>query len=128
MAEQQTGDCEKCADIAPIDAETYTREAHKFATYGGNIMYPALGLGEEAGEALGKMAKWIRKHGGSADGIDEDPALRSDMKKELGDCAWMMNELIMRFGLTWGEVMAYNVAKLADRKSRGVIIGSGDDR
>lgn len=128
MAGQHEADVERFAEVEPMDAETYAREAHQFATYGENIMYPALGLGEEAGEALGKMAKWIRKHGGSADGIDEDPALRSDMKKELGDCCWMLNELIMRFGLTWGEVMAYNIAKLADRKSRGVIIGSGDDR
>ena len=31
MAGQHTGDTEKCADVAPIDAETYSKEAHQFA-------------------------------------------------------------------------------------------------
>lgn len=114
-------------DVDEISAREYAHKAHKFATYGDNIAYPLLGLAEEAGEVAGKAAKWIRKNGGRMD-MENDPALREDMKKELGDCAWMMNELMLKFGFTWEQIFCHNVERLQDRLNRGVIVGSGDNR
>lgn len=130
-----------------MNAVAYQKEAHKFATYGDNIMYPALGLSEEAGEVAGKIAKFIRKHGGQSPIPDVDAVIRmiddgdlnsefvedmnkfkSDVEKELGDVMWMVAELCTVYGLDLEEVMENNIAKLDDRKSRGVIVGEGDNR
>jgi NTP pyrophosphatase (non-canonical NTP hydrolase) len=121
----------------------YQREAHTFAGYGENPTYPFAGLAEEAGEVLGKFAKYIRKHGGAVpianpslppSGYprltltEADVAFREDLKKELGDVCWMVAECATIYGLDLGEIMAANLAKLEDRKRRGVIIGEGDNR
>lgn len=127
-----------------MDAREYQEQAHDFAQYGYNPMYAALGLAEESGEVLGKIAKFIRKHDGAEPEIDLDFAmenrlltmsqiqdnrvLREDLKKELGDVLWMVAELCSTYGLDLGEVMSNNISKLTDRKNRGVIIGEGDNR
>lgn len=126
---------------------TYQKEAHKFASYGGNKMYPALGLCEEAGEVAGKIAKFIRKHDGiepttkmkkidmmienkfvNADFKEDCIKFRKDIEAELGDVCWMVAELCSVFDIDLEEVMEHNISKLADRKSRGVIVGEGDNR
>ena len=118
----------------------YQNKAHDFASYGENPMYPALGLAEEAGEVCGKIAKFIRKHGGTepmtaryelenkVTVTDDALKFRNDLSKELGDAMWMIAELCTVYGLDLGEVMAENIEKLTDRKKRGVIVGEGDNR
>lgn len=125
-----------------MNARNYQDKAHAFASYGENPMYPALGLAEEAGEACGKIAKFIRKN----DGIPPQCAsttrlypeldyvwqqqedFRKDLSKELGDVLWMVAELCTVYGLNMNEVMLENIEKLTDRKERGVIVGEGDNR
>ena len=124
-----------------MDADTYQRSAHEFATYGGNAMYPALGLAEEAGEACGKVAKFIRKNYGMQPPTDreleatcridetaDDLLFRDALAKELGDVCWMVAELATVYGLSLGGIMHGNIAKLNDRRKRGVIVGEGDNR
>lgn len=122
-----------------MNSKTYQEKAHEFAQYGMNAMYPALGLAEEAGEVAGKIAKYIRKNSGqtptntydangSAPERDADREFRKDLSKELGDVCWMVAELCTVYGLDLEEVMEENIAKLNDRKARGVIDGSGDNR
>ena len=118
----------------------YQKAANEFATYGGNPMYPALGLAEEAGEVCGKIAKFIRKHNGFVPAIGsleelshseqfkDDVVFRSDLKKELGDCLWMIAELCNVYDLNLEDVMQENIGKLTDRRNRGVIVGEGDNR
>lgn len=121
---------------APYDANQYQLDAHEFASYGGNQLYPVLGLAEEAGEACGKIAKYIRKHDGITpkDGkgwtsfAEDNHQLICDAKKELGDVLWMVAEIATNFGLTLGDIMSANLLKLEDRKARGVIVGEGDNR
>jgi len=85
--------------------------------------YPVMGLSEEAGEVSGKFAKIIRdKHGRI--GIDDVQAI----KKELGDCMWMIAEICTCLGISLEDVMAQNIQKLTDRKHRNVLSGSGDNR
>lgn len=123
-----------------MNARDYQKQAHAFASYGENAMYPALGLAEEAGEVCGKIAKFIRKHGGTEpttqvdnrvlreEPMPDDVQFREDLAKELGDVLWMVAELCTTYGLFLEGVMDANIAKLADRKERGVIVGEGDNR
>lgn len=123
-----------------MDANEYQKAAGEFATYGGNSMYPALGLAEEAGEVCGKVAKFIRKHNGFVPAlgvldenvppqyIEDESAFRADLKKELGDCLWMIAELCNLYDFKLQDVMQENIAKLTDRRNRGVIVGEGDNR
>ncbi|MCQ2299945.1 MAG: hypothetical protein MJZ81_07480 [Bacteroidales bacterium] len=119
-----------------LTANEYQAKAHQFAKYGGNVSYPFCGLAEEAGEALGKFAKFIRKHEGmdpvTAAGwetMQDDVAeFKIDLKKELGDVLWMVAEIATTFDLELEQIMAGNLLKLDDRARRNVIIGEGDNR
>ena len=123
-----------------MNANEYQKAANEFATYGGNPMYPALGLAEEAGEVCGKIAKYIRKHNGFVPAVGaleevshseqfkDDAAFRDDIKKELGDCLWMIAALCGEYDMKLSDVMQCNIAKLTDRRNRGVIVGEGDNR
>lgn len=114
----------------------YQEAAHKFAVYGGNTLYPVLGLSEEAGEVSGKVAKFIRKHEGITPTqakewvtLDEEYRVaRLEIAKELGDVLWMVAEVAKTMDLNLDEIAEANLAKLTDRKSRGVIVGEGDNR
>ncbi|MFP4508772.1 MAG: nucleoside triphosphate pyrophosphohydrolase family protein [Spirochaetota bacterium] len=87
------------------------------------IVYPTIGLANEAGEVAGKIKKIFRDKGGV---ISEED--RSALKKELGDVLWYLTQICTELDLTLEEVAEYNVEKLASRLQRGVIKGDGDDR
>lgn len=86
------------------------------------VSYAALGLGE-VGEVQGKIKKVIRDSGGE---ITRE--VREKISGELGDTLWYLAAVADEFELDLGAIAEANLAKLADRKARGVISGSGDDR
>lgn len=90
-------------------------------------MYPVLALGEEAGEVLGKVAKFVRK---SNSGVDDAmiKQLRVDVAKELGDALYQISEAARQFDYTLQDIVDINYDKLKDRLARGVIVGEGDER
>ncbi len=83
----------------------------------------AMGLGSEAGEVLGKVAKCIRDNNGV---IDED--IRIAIGYEVSDVLWHIPVLANALGFTFQEIAEMNVEKLASRKKRGKINGEGDNR
>lgn len=87
------------------------------------IVYPTLGLVNEAGEVAGKIKKIFRDKGGQ---IGEEE--RQALKGELGDVLWYLTQICTELDLTLEEVAAYNLEKLLDRLERGVIRGEGDVR
>ena len=87
-----------------------------------NLSYVGLGLGE-VGEIQGKIKKIIRDSGGVI--TDEH---KKAIGKELGDLLWYVSETCNELELDMGEVAGGNLEKLADRKDRGVLYGSGDNR
>jgi NTP pyrophosphatase (non-canonical NTP hydrolase) len=50
------------------------------------------------------------------------------LSKELGDVAWYLARLSDELGFKLSDILSVNVAKLEDRKTRGVVHGSGDSR
>lgn len=87
-----------------------------------SVAYVGNGLGE-VGEVQGKIKKIIRDSGGVI--TDEH---RAAVAKELGDCLWYISQAATEFGLDLDEVAQGNLDKLAGRKERGTLQGSGDDR
>jgi NTP pyrophosphatase (non-canonical NTP hydrolase) len=86
-------------------------------------MYNALGMNGEAGEVAEKIKKLAR------DGRPSDEAaFRAGVCKELGDVLWYLAACARDFGFTLEEVATANLDKLASRKARNVLSGSGDDR
>jgi NTP pyrophosphatase (non-canonical NTP hydrolase) len=109
----------------------YQRGAKQFAVYPGAkipesyeltppAIYPFLGLSEESGEVMGKLAKVFR---GDHDSID-----REAIGLELGDVLWQLSECCRQVGLDLETVAMMNLDKLTDRQARNKIRGEGDGR
>jgi|SRR5690606_28098087 NTP pyrophosphatase (non-canonical NTP hydrolase) len=91
------------------------------------VLYPTLKLAGEAGEVAEKLGKLMRDEG-YLPGSPLSEAQRAALAAELGDVLWYVANLAADLGLSLDEVAEGNIAKLASRKARGVIHGSGDDR
>lgn len=87
------------------------------------LEYLVLGLASEAGEVAGKLKKIIRDNE-SVVGVHEAKVIC----KELGDVLWYVAQIALELNTTLEAVAMMNIDKLADRKNRGVISGSGDSR
>ena len=101
----------------------YEETVKKTAIYPSShkILYPALGLAGEAGEVANKVKKLIRDGG-------DTPDKRKEIGKELGDVCWYLAVLAEELGSNLGKIMEDNLNKLEDRRARGVLGGSGDNR
>lgn len=105
---------------------TYQRESPKtwnVISTDHPIVYPTLGLANEAGEVAGKIKKIFRDKGGT---ISEED--RQALKYELGDVLWYLTQICTELGLTLEEVAQANLEKLFSRLERGQIRGEGDNR
>jgi NTP pyrophosphatase (non-canonical NTP hydrolase) len=87
------------------------------------IVYPTLGLVNEAGELAGKVKKIFRDKGGQINGED-----RQALKQELGDVLWYLAQICTELDLTLEEVAQANLEKLFSRLERGTLHGEGDNR
>lgn len=96
-----------------------TAQVPEECTPSGLPVYYAMGLAGEAGEYLDKIKKAWRNQ----KPLDREAALR-----ELGDVLWYIAANAHQLGATLEDVARMNIAKLRDRKQRGVIRSEGDDR
>jgi NTP pyrophosphatase (non-canonical NTP hydrolase) len=102
-----------------IDFEEYQKKAWETALETAkNPAYMVSNLASEAGEVAGKYAKWVR------DGILDEEGLQ----KEMGDVLWQVAGLATVMGWSLSDLASKNLQKLADRKARLAIGGSGDER
>lgn len=83
----------------------------------------ALGIAGEAGEVIEKWKKIIAYRDGVV--TDED---KQELSKELGDVMWYIAVFAEQLGLSLDDIARLNVEKLASRKERDIIKGSGDNR
>lgn len=94
---------------------------------GNNLIYPALGLAGEAGEAVDKIKKlWRNK--GITSGSQLDAEQKLAIVLELGDVLWYIAALAGELNVPLGWIARQNLNKLADRAQRGVIKSEGDNR
>lgn len=87
------------------------------------LTYCCLKLPGEVGELVEHLGKAVRDDGGFI-----STERRDAMLKELGDIEYYTHRIAKHLGYTMEEVLEINMAKLRDRKARGVLGGSGDDR
>jgi NTP pyrophosphatase (non-canonical NTP hydrolase) len=123
-----------------MDFNEYQEKARSTAIYIENgyskaVYYPALGLAGETGEVCEKLKKLLRD-----DDFDNMAFLslndipktwkdkQEELKKELGDVLWYIANLAADLGLNMQDIAEANIDKLLDRKARGVLKGSGDNR
>lgn len=87
------------------------------------LSYLGHGLTSEAGEVSGKIKKIMRDSGGE---VSEEA--RQALLKEVGDNLWYLAQIANELGVSLGSLAQANLDKLLDRKDRGVLGGSGDER
>lgn len=109
-----------------MELSEYQEKASSTALYpnvGNNPYYAALGLAGESGEVANTVKKIMRDNDGTI-----DDAFRAEIKKELGDVLWYIACVASEMKLDLSDVANANLEKLASRKERGVLQGSGNDR
>ena len=113
-------------NMSSITATEYQQRASETAIFPKEkaLEYLTLGLVGEAGEIANKAKKLIRD-GADVEGYNDK---LDQIAAELGDVLWYAAMLCNHVEVNLGKVMENNLDKLADRKSRGVIGGSGDTR
>lgn len=77
----------------------------------------------EAGEVADKVKKVIRDNNQH---FTDDKKL--EIAKEVGDVLWYCATMAHDIGFTLEKVAQMNIDKLASRKQRGKLSGSGDNR
>jgi len=103
--------------------QNQSRRTAKYPPIGHPLIYPTLGLTNEAGEVAGKVKKIFR----DKDGVIGE-AEREALKGELGDVLWYLAQVCTELNLSLEEVAEHNLRKLFDRMERGKIGGDGDNR
>lgn len=101
-----------------IDVETYNVQKENKDLVLSRL---TLGLTEEAGEIAGKVKKYLR-------GDFDFEELKKRVSKEAGDQLWYLNEVLSILDLKLSDIAQENLDKLAGRRKRGTILGSGDNR
>jgi NTP pyrophosphatase (non-canonical NTP hydrolase) len=105
------------------DYQNKARHTAKYPVIGHGVIYPTLGLANEAGEVAGKIKKIFR----DKDGVIGETE-REALKGELGDVLWYLAQVSTELDLSLDEIAEHNIAKLLDRQARGKIQGDGDNR
>ena len=103
--------------------QTKSRKTAGYPAIGHAVIYPTLGLVNEAGEVAGKIKKVFRDKDGEI-----SAETREALKAELGDVLWYIAQVCTELEISLDDVVEYNLAKLLDRKARGQIRGDGDNR
>lgn len=105
------------------DYQHKSRATAKYPVIGHGVIYPTLGLANEAGEVAGKIKKIFRDKNGEI-----NAETREALKSELGDVLWYISQVCTELDISLDEVAEANISKLLDRQARGKIQGDGDTR
>ncbi len=103
--------------------QTKAKETALYPSVGSNLIYPTLGLAGEAGEFANKVKKIDRDAAGT---LSEET--RHALLEELGDVLWYMSQLSTELSVDLEQIAILNLEKLASRRERNTLHGSGDHR
>lgn len=105
--------------------DDYQKTARANAVYNRDlgVIYAALGLAGETGEVVEHIKKMARDNNRVL-----TPERKEAITKELGDVLWYMANLAADLEISLSDVAATNLAKIKDRRERGVLHGAGDNR
>ena len=108
-----------------MEFNKYQEEAikNKIYGYGDKIIYPTLGVVNEAGEVAGKVKKVLRDCNG-----DFNTENKLKIADEMGDVLWYLAALADDLNINLSTIAEMNIEKLLGRRERGTIQGSGDSR
>ena len=116
-----------------MDFNKYQRDAAKYDCFSkpekldnlaeAGFLEKVLGLSGETGETADKIKKIIRDKKGKYS--EED---KVEIVKELGDVMWYLAGIARYLDVDLETVARGNLTKLEDRRKRGKIGGSGDNR
>lgn len=104
----------------------YQNAARKTAIYpdhGKSLIYPALGLAEEAGEVVGHVKRILRDDGGHL-----TDKRTTDIVMELGDVLWYVAMIADELEVPLSEIAHLNLSKLQHRRETNKLHGKGSDR
>jgi NTP pyrophosphatase (non-canonical NTP hydrolase) len=106
-----------------MNLSDYQEQVTRFVKYPNHlaVVYPAIGLSNEAGECLGKVKKVLR----GDKSLEEQ---RSAILDECGDVLWYLTVLARACGASLEDVASINYTKLSRREANGTIKGDGDSR
>lgn len=113
-----------------MDFKEYQEKAITTKIYDPSVALPycILGLTGEAGEVAEKVKKILRdKFDFYQQGIITDTD-KEELSKELGDVLWYIAATCDELGLDLNNIALQNIEKLASRKQRNQLKGSGDNR
>lgn len=127
--------------------QEYYDAAMKTVAYplaGKNMMYPAIKLAGEAGEAADKIGKHVRNKTGellTEDDYREDQCYlfaqcsvslsleeKRQLIRELGDVLWYIAALAYELNVPLEKIAEMNIEKLTLRHRKGTLLGEGDNR
>jgi NTP pyrophosphatase (non-canonical NTP hydrolase) len=91
---------------------------HLFPLSGDRLHLYAFGIGEEAGEVLGKFKRMMREGGDH----------KEEILLELGDLLGYMSCLAQELGSNLDEVVSLNHDKIESRRLNQTLTGKGDYR
>ena len=125
----------QAAAMGDMGMDFYQKRALNTAVFQ-RVDYPLLALSEEVGEVMGKIAKYGRKNGMSAEQVilgiasanPEMLKLRQQVEKEMGDVLWQWAVLASVLDMRPRKIAHENLMKLQDRQARDVLNGEGDNR
>lgn len=87
------------------------------------VVYTALKLNGEAGEVAEKVGKIMRDEASQLTDVR-----KAELKLELGDVLWYIANQAAELGFSLESIAQGNIDKLASRRARGTLGGSGDNR
>lgn len=116
--------------LEEFEEDVYTTVANKLNGTPRWFLHVTYKLNGEAGEVSEKLGKFMRDEDwdpfNGAKGLTD--AQKKSIALELGDILWYVVVVAREVGYSFAAIMWLNIQKRRDRKKRGTLQGSGDDR
>lgn len=111
----------------PCPFPEYEKKAMEYRLPTADTIYAQINLAGEVGELLSLFAK-ARRDNPMGFSDKQRAEFKASAKKEIGDILWCLTAIAQDLEVSLEECALMNLVKLRQRKLRGTLQGSGDDR